>query len=810
MIIHLAVLDAYDKVGASAETLYFATKGFTSTPSDTPVNTFFDPRITSPAKISRTMFAPGRTFGASQVGFGDLVLSNEDGALDFLEDYAFDGRSITQYRGDEGSAFPGGYTKVLVATMEQAVPDLRSYRIKIRDRQDEVDIHLQPTKYAGNNALPAGLEGVAGDLKGKPKPICYGVVKNISPPLVNTSKLIYQVNDGAVDSVDEVYDSGIKLSRTWTNWNQETTPVSTALLSCHFADGIYVVTGVGVILTSTDGATWTSRTSSMTNLIHDAAYSPDLDLWVVVGQFSGIETSPDGITWTSRTSPFSFGTGIFTVSWGNGVFVIGASSNQLASSTDGISWTTRTSAQTGGTCRSSVFARGLFVVGGGTNSGEIQTSTDGTTWTLRESGLDNTITTLGIAFGRGLYVAGGLSAASATNVVVATSRDGITWTSREVRDIAFNDVEYSELLGRFIAAGQAAPGYAHVILTSLDGIDWDIQEGGFASSAVQAVGVRDTQVVAVGNGGKIATLKVDADYASEAALLDDDNIPKPGTYLSYLAGGLFRLGSPPAGLITADVTQGAAASDRTAGQIFTDVLVKAGLTSSDWTAADITTLDASLSDVIGYWSGITEVLASDVLSMIAESIIGWWGIDAIGSFRIKELLSPAAGTSVLTITANDMVRHLQRVPPQDPGRGIPSYRSIIRYAKNYTVQDRALAGGVTDVRRAELAREWAEEVSTDATVQTAHLLAREQKYHTLLSVAADAATYASRVQTLRGTKRGMYEFAVPHDSDTETLDLGSIVTIKHPRFGLSAGKKMAMIELDPEPNEGIINLGVWG
>ena len=37
-----------------------------------------------------------------------------------------------------------------------------------------------------------------------------------------------------------------------------------------------------------------------------------------------------------------------------------------------------------------------------------------------------------------------------------------------------------------------------------------------------------------------------------------------------------------------------------------------------------------------------------------------------------------------------------------------------------------------------------------ATVQTAHLLAREQVYHTLLSVAADASTYASLVQTAQG------------------------------------------------------------
>ena len=816
MTIHLCVLETYDTVAKTPVTLYFATRGFTSTPSDAPANTFFDPRITSPAKISRTMFAPGRTFGASQVGFGDLVLNNEDGALDFLEDYAFDGRSITQYRGDEGSAFPGGYTKVLVATMEQAVPDLRSYRIKIRDRQDEVDIHLQPTKYAGNNALPAGLEGVAGDLKGKPKPLLYGVVKNISPPQVNTSRLIYQVNDGAVASIDEVYDSGIKLSKTPSHWSQvASTPVSDTLRGVAFANGIWVAVGENsACMTSTDLVTWTSRTDrfGVWDIIFDVEYSPDLDLWVIVGMSNGISTSPDGITWTARTSPFSYASEIYTVSWGNGVFVAGARSNQIASSTDGISWTLRTSAQTGGTCRSSVFARGLFVVGGGTYNGEIQTSPDGTTWTLRESGLDNTVTTLGIAFGRGLYVAGGLSAASATNIVVATSRDGITWTSREIRDMTFVDIQYSEFLGKFVAAGASVVGYDHAILTSEDGIDWEIHTAGFGTSGVNDIGTDDVgvQVVAVGDGGKIATLKVDTDYASEADLLDDDNIPRPGTYLSYLAGGYFRLGSPPAGLITADVTQGAAAADRTAGQVYTDVLVKAGLTSSDWTAADITTLDSSINDVIGYWSGTDEVLASRVLNLIAESIIGWWGIDAIGSFRIKELLSPAAGTSVLTITANDMVKHLRRRPPQDPGRGIPSYRSIVRYAKNYTVQDRDLAGGVTDVRRAELAREWAEEVSTDATVQTAHLLAREQKYHTLLSVAADAATYASRVQTLRGTKRGMYEFAVPHDSDTETLDLGSIVTIEHSRFGLSAGKQMVVMDIEPVPNEGIINLGVWG
>ncbi|KKL24278.1 hypothetical protein LCGC14_2416890, partial [marine sediment metagenome] len=53
---------------------------------------------------------------------------------------------------------------------------------------------------------------VAGDLKGKPKPVLYGVVQNIAPPLVNTSKLIYQVADATLNSVDAVYDRGVALT----------------------------------------------------------------------------------------------------------------------------------------------------------------------------------------------------------------------------------------------------------------------------------------------------------------------------------------------------------------------------------------------------------------------------------------------------------------------------------------------------------------------------------------------------------------------------------------------------------------------
>jgi hypothetical protein len=70
---------------------------------------------------------------------------------------------------------------------------------------------LQTTLYAGNNALPDGVEGVA-DIAKSPKPLLYGQVFNIAPIMVNSSKLTYQINDGAIQSVGNVYDKGIALT----------------------------------------------------------------------------------------------------------------------------------------------------------------------------------------------------------------------------------------------------------------------------------------------------------------------------------------------------------------------------------------------------------------------------------------------------------------------------------------------------------------------------------------------------------------------------------------------------------------------
>jgi len=56
----------------------------------------------------------------------------------------------------------------------------------------------------------------------------------------------------------------------------------------------------GTILTSTDGTTWTSKTSGTDEHLYGVTYGNST--FVVMGDNGTILTSTDGTTWTSRTS----------------------------------------------------------------------------------------------------------------------------------------------------------------------------------------------------------------------------------------------------------------------------------------------------------------------------------------------------------------------------------------------------------------------------------------------------------------------------------------------------------------------------
>ncbi|HSV78910.1 MAG TPA: hypothetical protein VLK85_06845, partial [Ramlibacter sp.] len=199
---------AVDAAG-TVETLRYGNHPFVTEPADTPANTYYMPRVTKLGTVVREMFAGEKTAGRSRIGYGDIELQNLDGALDDIRGYSFGNRQLVVRTGYTDDAF-GDLVESLVATASGVELTTRGITVQLKDRQSELDKPLQATLFAGTNALPAGVEGVD-DLEGKPKPRTYGWVGNISPPCINTSRLIYQVNDGAVASI-AVYDGGVALT----------------------------------------------------------------------------------------------------------------------------------------------------------------------------------------------------------------------------------------------------------------------------------------------------------------------------------------------------------------------------------------------------------------------------------------------------------------------------------------------------------------------------------------------------------------------------------------------------------------------
>ena len=78
------------------------------------------------------------------------------------------------------------------------------------------------------------------------------------------------------------------------------TPIRLGLLGVTYGNNTFAATGdIGTILTSSDGTSWTSRTSGTANKLRGVTYANIT--FVAVGDSGKIITSSDGISWTSRS-----------------------------------------------------------------------------------------------------------------------------------------------------------------------------------------------------------------------------------------------------------------------------------------------------------------------------------------------------------------------------------------------------------------------------------------------------------------------------------------------------------------------------
>jgi len=185
----------------------------------------------------------------------------------------------------------------------------------------------------------------------------------------------------------------------------------------------------GDIYTSTSttfaNGSFTLRTTPLSGSVGIADIASNgKNLYVAVADSGNLITSPDGITWTSRTS--SFGSNAITaVAYGNGYWVAVGAGGLAAYSSDGITWTQATTGMSANPLKSVAWGNGLWVIGNGV--GAMATATDPAgTWTARTSTLTN-IGDIHYFKGQSIWVAGN---DVGTTGALASSTDGLTWTAR--------------------------------------------------------------------------------------------------------------------------------------------------------------------------------------------------------------------------------------------------------------------------------------------------------------------------------------------------------------------------------------------
>jgi len=285
-------------------------------------------------------------------------------------------------------------------------------------------------------------------------------------------------------------------------------------------------------------------------------------------------------------------------------------------------------------------------------------------------------------------------------------------------------------------------------------------------------------------------LTLGADYTSSADLLA--TAPAAGTVRRW--AGLFRLGSAPAGQVTAD----AATAETRAGALLQAVALDAGIPSGDIVAADVAALNAANAAPVGVWvDGDTRTQA--VMDGLANAIGAWYGFDRLNQLRMGRLTAPS-GTPTVIYADAEMSLSVRSA-------GVPSWRAVVRFARNYTIQSQP-AGSVSAARRAFLVLDMRQTASERPAVQAAWPSSDAVSFDAALVAEADAAAEASRRADLYSVRRMLADIEIPL-AELGAMDLDGVVTVETSRYGLS-GRLLRVIGLDTGVDRGTAKLTLWG
>jgi hypothetical protein len=271
--------------GEGVASLYFSItdEGITTSPSDTPANATFRPRVLNPESFSikrqPVMWVHGSTSG-QQAAFGSLEIDNYDGAFNVLlqadlRDTLVEIWIVPAMALTTGTQFSDKATLIctgIIDTIGSSNEDVIT--ITIKDTLARLDKTL-PVKVNP----PFADQGAANVMV----PISLGACRNVQPLLVDTPNRIFQLHDAPIPNVASVFDMAAQLD---PNANP---PQYTAALN---GSALQLQTMPQGLLTS-----------DLSSYGAQSVFPGNNDILSGAGQFTGTWTGtplvPPGFTWTA-------------------------------------------------------------------------------------------------------------------------------------------------------------------------------------------------------------------------------------------------------------------------------------------------------------------------------------------------------------------------------------------------------------------------------------------------------------------------------------------------------------------------------
>lgn len=238
----LGSISTYGSATATAPTVAFSDRGWIKEPADTHTIVSYPPRMLEPPAIERSFPVYPTETRRANVDAGELVLTNADGGLDsFAGDWSLAGREVKVFRADykrPTQAYRSTWTQVASLRATEALEGTTSLKMPL----DSAVVDLSETA----NRLYAGTGGTEGstDIANVAVPRVFGLKRNVSPVLVNSSYLIFQVNDGATHEIFAVRDGGQALTNSGDVASYSTltsTIVSTGTYKTNLSGGFFKV-----------------------------------------------------------------------------------------------------------------------------------------------------------------------------------------------------------------------------------------------------------------------------------------------------------------------------------------------------------------------------------------------------------------------------------------------------------------------------------------------------------------------------------------------------------------------------------------